>query len=373
MQDLEIVLSTYGASKLRLTRVPSPSDNADPAVDAIRVRLPLFFESVVVGRGQPAGYKVAGSVGEYPLNMAAIPWVAAFRRDVTTGARKGYYVVLLFAEDGRTAALSLNQGFQDFLNEYKRNSAAERKARAVADFAGNLLPIPPGFKRGKIDLQATGTLGRGYQQCAILSRVYENVTALSEGEFTADLTAILTSYETLYAVAGRSLLSLLPPQSDEEFQAAVQVASNSETAPFITVGPHVKSEPVVRQGQVIYPRDPNVAARAIVNAGHACALADLASPHLSFIAQRTKRNYVEAHHLVPMSRQGEYTHSLDVEENIVALCPTCHRKAHLGMPSEKASILRRLLSLRAGGLSSRGIQADLPELTAFYGALAEGD
>ena len=35
--------------------------------------------------------------------------------------------------------------------------------------------------------------------------------------------------------------------------------------------------------------------------------------------------YLEVHHVVPLSRDGE-----DRLENVLALCPNCHRKAHFG-------------------------------------------
>ncbi|MEJ7931753.1 HNH endonuclease [Ramlibacter sp. AN1015] len=43
------------------------------------------------------------------------------------------------------------------------------------------------------------------------------------------------------------------------------------------------------------------------------------------LAQARQADYLKAHHHVPMSREEDF-HSLDGEENIVALCPNCHGK-----------------------------------------------
>ena len=49
--------------------------------------------------------------------------------------------------------------------------------------------------------------------------------------------------------------------------------------------------------------------------------------------------FVEVHHLIPMEKQNDFEDSLDVPENIVALCPNCHRKIHLASKSEKQPMI----------------------------------
>jgi len=373
MEALQAVLTGYGAARAHYGKVPDPTDNADAAVRAIRLQLPGLFKEVLDQRQQPERYRVSGSVGEYPLNMAAIPWVAAFRRDVTTGARRGYYVVLLFSEDGKTAVLSLNQGFHDFLQEYKPLPLAERKARTVAAFAGSILRVPVGFARGQIRLNASGDLGRGYQQGAILSKIYDEAANLSEQQFRADLGAVMDAYDELVRIAGASLASLLPPPSDDEFQEAVQEEAKTADLGKTTTGPQPKPSKVPRQGGGGYVRDPKVAGRALAAAKYQCVLATASSPHPTFIAKSTGQSYVEAHHLVPMSRQDIFSNSLDVEDNVVALCPNCHRQAHLGRPADRRAIIKQLMALRSQVLKSRGIDLDLSQLSDYYAALAEDD
>jgi len=58
--------------------------------------------------------------------------------------------------------------------------------------------------------------------------------------------------------------------------------------------------------------------------------------------------YMEGHHLIPCTAKNAKTFwkrvgkSIDCVENIVCLCPTCHRKIHFGSEAEKRSIIKLL-------------------------------
>ena len=41
------------------------------------------------------------------------------------------------------------------------------------------------------------------------------------------------------------------------------------------------------------------------------------------------RGYIEAHHIIALSEQGP-----DTTENVIGLCPNCHREAHYGVDAE---------------------------------------
>ncbi len=68
--------------------------------------------------------------------------------------------------------------------------------------------------------------------------------------------------------------------------------------------------------------------------------------HETFDSKQGYR-YVEAHHLIPMKAQKDFPNiNLDRTENIVALCPTCHRAVHLGTKEEKMKHLKPLYDER---------------------------
>lgn len=113
-----------------------------------------------------------------------------------------------------------------------------------------------------------------------------------------------------------------------------------------------------------FKRDPRRGRNAIENADYKC---EIEETHQFFISNKTGFNYVEAHHLIPI----EYTPifegiNIDVEENIVSLCPICHRKLHHAMIRDKLDMLKVLYETRKQGLKRKGIDITYEELIIFY-------
>lgn len=52
---------------------------------------------------------------------------------------------------------------------------------------------------------------------------------------------------------------------------------------------------------------------------------------------------MEGHHIIPVSRKDSFTQNLDVVENILCLCPVCHRKIHLATNEIKRSMLEKII------------------------------
>ncbi|MCI5130189.1 MAG: HNH endonuclease [Candidatus Electrothrix sp. EH2] len=44
-----------------------------------------------------------------------------------------------------------------------------------------------------------------------------------------------------------------------------------------------------------------------------------------FVSKKTGEPYLEVHHIIPLAEDGP-----DSRENVLALCPNCHRKRHYG-------------------------------------------
>jgi len=127
------------------------------------------------------------------------------------------------------------------------------------------------------------------------------------------------------------------------------------------------------KGSAKYVRSPQVVSRALAISESICALATDTQVHISFTSRTSKRNYVEAHHLVPFSQQASFSISLDVEENITALCPNCHRMLHHGIGTEKMKALKSLFRTRGAALQARGIDITFEQLKKMYGELSEDD
>lgn len=88
--------------------------------------------------------------------------------------------------------------------------------------------------------------------------------------------------------------------------------------------------------------------------------------HEYFISNKSSKNYVEGHHLIPMKYQDNFEYSLDVEANVVSLCVVCHKILHLGIIEDKIKILNKLYELRKDLLSLSGLEISLGELIDLY-------
>lgn len=65
--------------------------------------------------------------------------------------------------------------------------------------------------------------------------------------------------------------------------------------------------------------------------------------HETFVSQKTNKNYMEAHHLVPVCNQqliwDKYGINIDCVENMVSLCPNCHKAFHYGTKQVKRDMI----------------------------------
>ncbi len=128
-------------------------------------------------------------------------------------------------------------------------------------------------------------------------------------------------------------------------------------------------EPViVTEGErFVIKRDAAIGVLAIANSEYKC---EFDENHETFISKRTKNRYMEAHHLIPIS-QTKYIWkkkhaNVDCIENIVSLCPTCHRAIHHGEFDIKLTILKKLYDKKYQDLKKVGLDVDFETLLKFY-------
>ena len=95
-------------------------------------------------------------------------------------------------------------------------------------------------------------------------------------------------------------------------------------------------------------------------------ICEIDGTHISFVNSKGKP-YMEAHHLLPMSSQKQYFPiNIDREENIVCLCPNCHRAIHYGNLDEKKERLIKLYNISKKELIKSGINITKQELLKLY-------
>ncbi len=109
----------------------------------------------------------------------------------------------------------------------------------------------------------------------------------------------------------------------------------------------------VQTAREVANRD-HILVRQVLMAEQYTCLCD--ASHTTVTAARTRSQYMEGHHLIPMRAQDDFDYSIDVYANIVCLCPTCHRLLHHGIKEEKKPALNRLFDLRRDRLIDSGIR-----------------
>ncbi|MGB6078481.1 MAG: DUF3578 domain-containing protein [Xanthobacteraceae bacterium] len=335
----------------------------------ITERLPALIKNILLAKGiDVEKYKIYGSVGQINWTLAYIPWVAILRRDITTSTERGYYVVLLFSQDMKDCYLSLNQGFTQFREQFG-DRVGSRSISQTAGLAAKTFTAAPGLIEGRIDLSAKSALGRGYESGNIIARRYYATDGISRDEFGDNVIQLMSFYDQVFDKLGPNLLLHLNPLLTSDYQEAANELANSNVAALPT-GSIPRPRKAARNGRASYMRDPKMAAIAIKASGYKCEIDDT---HSTFISRRTKLPYVEAHHLLPMQYQQEFKFSLDVPENIVALCPDCHRKFHHARFGEFKKPLIELVSIREKGLQSRELSFELDWLKKIYKEEVEED
>lgn len=116
-------------------------------------------------------------------------------------------------------------------------------------------------------------------------------------------------------------------------------------------------------GRSSYKRDSITAKKSIVTAKYKC---EIDATHEEFISRVTGKNYVEAHHLIPMEYQDNFTNSIDVEANIVSLCVGCHKKLHHATNAVIKPLIEKLYNERKIRLKNSGINIAVQELLKYY-------
>lgn len=89
---------------------------------------------------------------------------------------------------------------------------------------------------------------------------------------------------------------------------------------------------------------------------------------LAYFYKKDGMRYIEAHHLIPMKNSRFFTTSLDVAENILPLCPNCHRKIHHATDSDIKDMLdKAYVGIKEDDFIKKGIFISKHKLYDFYG------
>lgn len=281
-------------------------------------------------------YDVTSSVGQYPLNLAWSPWIGIHsnRGDFDSKSKSGIYLTILWCVDGSGVCVSLQTGVDySGVNEIKPRARGIRLNYGINRFSED------------IDL-ASSFVGKDskdrpwqYEQANIEGKNYNKD---SINEITNDLNLFLEDYESLIE------RKLLRKAIREEIAVEeIQQAKLPEKSNPIT-GTKWKTSKTIRN-------------KALDRAGRKC---EFNPDHLTF-KDSNKNTFMEGHHLVPMEYQDLFAQSLDIVENIVSLCPICHREIHHALPNRRKEMALYLFELRKEELT-KILPIEQNQLISFY-------
>ncbi len=147
-----------------------------------------------------------------------------------------------------------------------------------------------------------------------------------------------------------------------EYEAIMQAAEypDLESNDFIRQN---EREPVkVVNTQTTYKRDAGLAKTVLVRSDYKCLLDEA---HTTFTS-KDGHPYIEAHHLIPMSAQKDFDTNIDRVENIVALCPNCHKAIHYGDDATRRDLVERLYNLKQADFAQAELDITADELYSRY-------
>ena len=371
--------NTIADDLLQVLNQYSNARNEDFGNHSLSIHIRRKLKSAIYDEAglDPNIYHVVGSVGQG--QWAEVPWLSVYMRDITISATKGYYIVYLFNADGSGVYVSLNQGWTYFKEKYGTKKGVDMIKRTAHIMREKLNTISYDMKLFTINLKGRGPLAKGYEAGHICGTFYDAKNFPNSEKVVADLHSLIKVYGEIQKIKGmREIdelndfllleedgLFLEDSVSEENFQKEVQEKISEGSSGEKVDQKLPRRFPVrSREGKESYPRRSNVSAEALKEAGYECLID---GSHKTFTSKATKSQYVESHHIVPMSKQERYEYELDQSANIASLCPNCHRLIHLGADIEREELLRALYLQRRDRLEKIGIEITFSQIKEMYG------
>ncbi len=255
----------------------------------------------VIGR-QDSTISGKGSPGQD--DWAHVPWLAIYDPLASSGATNGYYVVYLFDAETQRIHLSLNQGTYSVEEEFNTRATEVLKERAAL-MRGKISEALGNFTTEPITFRYKSTLTKNYSAGHIAGRTYDGHALPHEDELRRDLNELMRLYRILIFRGGLDF-------EDRIEDAKRGGGSITETRSYKF---HKRIE-----------RNPKASLKAKGFHGYICKCCDF-----DFQATYGERglNYIEAHHLKPLSSLEEGVPvEYDIENDFTVLCSNCHRMMH---------------------------------------------
>lgn len=255
-----------------------------------RNEYPKLIESLIEDKDR---YVVVGSSGKG--NWAECPWIAILDTLVTQSAQSGYYPVYLFKSDMTGVYLSLNQGVTEVQENYKSDAKNVLGLRAE-DFRARLEYDVSQFE-DKIALNSKTGNARLYEAGNILAKFYSAEDLPDDTSLRKDLFTFLELYDQLtYSDSG---------STDNEYNTFFE---NKK------VRLHWRIE-----------RSTSLSKKVKKIKGYRCEACGL---KMEDLYGELGQNFIEAHHLTPISELDIGLIQIDPATDFAVLCSNCHSMIH---------------------------------------------
>jgi MoxR-like ATPase len=172
----------------------------------IRDRIPLQLKQTASSHN----YRTEGRDGTGLKTR--VPWVRLYDPSLSPSATNGWYVVYLFAADGASVFLSLNQGTTDWKNgdAVAKDAGIITKRREAARLVLNAASHDLKGLLSEIRLHDPGSLGTGYELGNVYALEYESNSIPVTEVLLADLKRMLALLNDLYADQPRDAKDQVP-------------------------------------------------------------------------------------------------------------------------------------------------------------------
>ena len=156
---------------------------------------------------------------------------------------------------------------------------------------------------------------------------------------------------------------------DDDFNAQDEIQQSEGLPSYATERTADKPLNIVIGGQgKSIRKDNRISKEALIQSSFKC---QIDPNHITFNNTQSLP-YMEGHHLIPCTVTNanffweRYRKNIDCLENIVCLCPTCHRAVHFGDNETVSEMVKRLYSKQNEKLSLAGIPISMVELLSLY-------
>lgn len=112
----------------------------------------------------------------------------------------------------------------------------------------------------------------------------------------------------------------------------------------------------------LYKTDSKLKNKVLMDNDYKC---EIDPSHKTFLKQNGDP-FMEGHHLIPMKAQKDFEVNIDRTENIICICPNCHRAVHHANRDVKFEILEKLFSRRKKLFRDVGMNIDLDDIFKKY-------